>query len=189
MCEVTAALRYKASHPGLHTKQNKNNPMNKQKIVMRIWTHDYSGLRTEVGRWLVRATLPTVGAERCLERTGPADFEKLRVACAVGFGIFVEVHVGSSWYELRLGIRIFVQFPMGFQCCVKIKVTVSLMGTFLCYWQENNPREESPILADIQYEYSWDERKFYSGLFILWSLEVDVALIVLLEILQTWSAM
>lgn len=74
-------------------------------------------------------------------------FEKLKLACAVGLGIFVEVHVGSSWYELRLGIKIFVQFPVGSQCWVKIKVTVSLMGTSLL-------RKESPMLVDIQHEYS-----------------------------------
>lgn len=60
--------------------------------------------------------------------------------------MIVEVHVGSSWYELRLGIRIFVQFPVGSQCWVKIKITVSLMGTFLL--------RETFLLRDIQHEYS-----------------------------------
>lgn len=36
VCEVTVSLGYIASHPGLHTKQNRNNPTNKEKIVMRI---------------------------------------------------------------------------------------------------------------------------------------------------------
>lgn len=117
------------------------------------------------------AALPTVGAECCLERTGPADLwpcvrETQACLCSRSWHIYIEVHAGSSWYELRLGIRIFVQFPMGSQCWVKIKVTVSPMGTFLVYWQEKNPRKESPMLVDIHNEYSWDERKFYSGLFL-----------------------